>query len=106
MGIFGNLFSGKNKKDEGIDNYPSWSTNPDQTKRFVGLLVVIAKKKNIPEKFVQGTITNDYGMDVLMFTAGVMEQQGASFEEQSIAVMDRIERYWLNADTTTKKLFS
>ena len=41
-----------------------------------------------------------------MFTAGVMEQQGASFEEQSIAVMDRIERYWLNADTSTKKLFS
>jgi len=106
MGIFSSLFSAKSKKDEGVDNYPSWAVNPDQIKKFVELLVAMAKKKNIPERFVQGLIANDYGADALMITAGVWEQKGASFTDQARAVMDRIERYWSNSDVSTKKLFS
>ena len=64
-----------------------------------------AERKSIPDKFVQGTLTTEYTQNSLLITAGLWERQGASFEEQTMAVWDKIERYWSNMDSNEKKMF-
>jgi hypothetical protein len=85
--------------------YPSWMTNNDRIEEFVEMLNILAKRKSIPKKFVAGIMTNEYSRNKLFFTAGLMEQQGASFDEQTLAVMDQIEKYWMNTDLDDRKMF-
>lgn len=85
--------------------YPSWVSNKDRMEEFAAMLNAGARRKSIPEKFVGGVMTNELSQNKLLFTAGLMEQQGASFEEQTLAVLDHIERYWSNMDLTDKKSF-
>lgn len=54
---------------------------------------------------VAGTVTNDYSQNKLLFTAGLMERQGTSLEEQTMAMMDHIEKYWKNMDLSDQKMF-
>ena len=69
------------------------------------MLNAVAKRKGIPEKFVGGIMTNELSQDKLLFIAGLMEQQGASFEEQVLAVLEHVERYWSNMDLIDKNNF-
>lgn len=85
--------------------YPSWMTNKDRMEEFAAMLNALAKRKSIPKKFVAGTMTNEYSQNKLLFTAGFMERQGASFEEQTMAAMDHIEKYWKNMDLNDRKMF-
>ena len=43
-------------------------------------------------------MTNEYSQNKLMFTADLMEQNGATYDEQVTAVIDHIEKYWSNTD--------
>lgn len=94
MGLFSSLFGGK-KSDA---PYPSWVSNQDIMKEFISALKEMAKRKNIPEKFLQGVMTHEWTQNKLLFIAGLMEKQCASFEDQTLAVMDHIEKYWSNTD--------
>lgn len=95
MGLFSSLFGGK-KEDE--PPYPSWAGDSAKMQGFISTLKERAKDKNIPEKFLGGIMTTEYSQNKLLFTAGIMEKQGSSYEEQVKAVMDHIERYWANTD--------
>lgn len=95
MGLFSNLF-GKKKEDE--PPYPSWASDNVKMQAFISTLKEQAKQRNIPEKFLGGVMTNEYGRNKLLFTAGLMEQHGSSYDEQVKAVIDHIEKYWSNTD--------
>lgn len=92
-------------KEGGSALYPSWYTNKGRMEEFVVMLNASAKRKSLPERFVRGVMTNDFSHNKLFFIAGLMEQQGASFEEQTMAVMDHIEKYWSNMDLNDKNNF-
>ena len=94
MGLLKSLF-GKKKQDE---PYPSWAGESAKMKGFLATITELANHKNIPEKFLADLFTDDYGLHKLMFTAGLMEQQGFSYDDQVKAVMNKIEDYWLNCD--------
>jgi hypothetical protein len=89
----------------GESPYPSWMTNNDRMEEFAELLNILAKRKSIPKKFVAGIMTNEYSRNKLFFTAGLMEQLGASFDDQTLAAMDQIEKYWKNMDLNDRKMF-
>lgn len=94
MGLFSSLFGG-NKSDA---PYPSWVSNQDKMKEFISALKEMAKRKNIPEKFLQGVMTHEYSQNKLLFVAGIKEQLGASFDDQILSVMEHVEKYWSNMD--------
>ncbi len=95
MGLLGSLFGKKEKNDP---PYPSWASDSEKLDSFISTLKEKAKQKGIPEKFLGGVMTNEYGRDKLFFTAGLMEQHGASYDDQVKAVIDHIEKYWSNMD--------
>lgn len=95
MGLFSSLF-GKKKQDE--PPYPSWVNDSVKMEAFLSTLQAQVEQKNIPEKFLAGIMTNDYGRNKLLFTAGLMEQHGASYDDQVKAIVSHIEKYWLNTD--------
>lgn len=84
--------------------YPSWSTNKNKMEEFAAMLNSLANRRSIPKRFVSGLMTTDYSQKKLFFTAGLMERQGASFEEQTMAVMKQIDKYWENMDSNEKKM--
>jgi hypothetical protein len=86
-------------------SYPSWSTNKDRMEEFVAMVNTVAKRRSIPKNFVAEIMTHDHSQKQLFLTAGLMEQQGASFEEQTLAVIDHIEKYWKNMDLNDRKEF-
>lgn len=86
--------------------YPSWVTNDKRMKEFVEMQKAAGRRNNISDKFVAGIFLTDYGRDRLLFLAGIMEKHGASFEEQSIAVSDKINEYWLNTTPSERELLS
>ena len=91
MGLFSSLF-GRKKQDE--QPYPSWVNDSVKMQAFLATLQAQVEQKNIPEKFLAGVMTNDYGRNKLLFTAGLMEQHGASYDDQVKAVVGHIEKYW------------
>lgn len=95
MGFFGSLF-GKKKQNE--PPYPSWASDSAKMQAFISTLKEKAKQRNIPEKFLGGVMTNEYSQNKLLFTAGLMERNGSSYEEQVKATIDHVEKYWSNID--------
>jgi hypothetical protein len=95
MGLFSSLF-GKKKQDE--PPYPSWASDSTKMQGFISTLKEKAKQRDIPEKFLGGVMTNEYSQNKLLFTAGLLEQNGASYDEQVKAVIDHVEKYWSNTD--------
>lgn len=95
MGLLGNLF-GKKKQDE--PPYPSWATDSAKFGTFALTLKEKVKQRGIPDKFLDGVMQDDYGRNKLLFMAGLMEQQGASFDEQVKAIIDHVGEYWSNMD--------
>ena len=85
--------------------YPSWFFNQNRIEEFSDLLKIGAKRKSIPEKFLRGLMENDFSRKKLLFTAGLMENKGSSFEEQILAVLEQVEKYWLNMDAYEKRTF-
>ena len=105
MGLLSGLFGHKKSKKEYdiVIEFPSWAGNGGKSRinEFANLLKVMAHMKNIPEKFVNGIMTHPLSGDKLLVIAGIKEREGASFDEQTLAVLNKIEIYWLN--TTAKE---
>lgn len=95
MGLFGRLFGGKKQNEP---PYPSWAGDSKKMKEFIYTLKDMAKKRGIPEKFIGGVMTNEYSQNKLLFTAGLMEKNGSSYDDQVNAVIEHIEKYWSNID--------
>lgn len=85
--------------------YPSWGTSKNRMDEFAAMLYALAKRRSVPKKFIGGVMTTDYSQNRMLFTAGLMERQGASFEEQTMAVMDQIEKYWNSMDVDERQPF-
>jgi MFS-type transporter involved in bile tolerance (Atg22 family) len=67
MGLLSSLFGG-NKQNE--QPSPSWATNKHKMKEFVSTLRELAKHQNIPDRFLQGVLTDEYGMNRILTHCG------------------------------------
>lgn len=77
-----------------VGSYPSWMANKNRIEEFLGMIVAGAKRKNVPEYFLDPVISDKEHMKRLIFFAGAMEEQGSSFEEQAMFVSDIIIEAW------------
>jgi hypothetical protein len=92
MGFLSKLF-GKKEQDE--PPYPSWGPNRDKMQEFAFKLKEKMRGRDIPEKFLYGLMENEYSQGKLLFIAGLLEKHHkASFDEQTDAVFNQIEKYW------------
>ena len=98
MSFFSKVF-GKKKEEQDEPPYPSWGPNKEKMQEFASKLKEKMRNKNIPEKFLYGLMENEYSQNKLLFTAGLMERlHGASFDQQTDAVFNQIEKYWLQME--------
>jgi hypothetical protein len=98
MSFFSKIL-GKKKQEQEEPPYPSWGPNKEKMQEFAFKLKEKMRNKNIPEKFLYGLMENEYSQNKLLFTAGLMEKHhGASFDEQTDAVFNQIEKYWLQME--------
>lgn len=96
MGLISGLFGNKkSKKYDIVIEFPSWAGGEkSRVSEFAGLLKAEAHLNNIPENFVAGIMTHPLSMGKLFAVAGRKEREGASFDEQMLAVLNQIKIYW------------
>ena len=87
-------------------SYPSWAAKDNRMKEFIAMQKAAGRRNNIPDKFVAGMFLTDYSRDRLLFLAGMMEKHGSSFEEQAMAVSDKVNEYWRNTTQSERQQFS
>jgi len=78
---------------------PSWAGNKDENQIFVEVIQKSAMRKGVPQTFLWTALDNKETFQELVFLAGAMERQGASFAEQQLAVSDKLFELWKQAPT-------
>lgn len=81
----------------GKKKVPTWAGDGDERHIFVNGIQKGAMRKGVPQTFLWAILSDDDTFQELVFFAGAMEDQGASFIEQQIAVSDRLVGIWERA---------
>jgi len=81
----------------GGKHVPSWAGNNDENQIFVEVIQKGAVRKGVPQTFLLAVLGDSDTFQDLVFMAGAMEREGASFIEQQVAVSDRLVDIWERA---------
>lgn len=81
---------------------PSWAGSNDENQIFVECIQEVAIRKGVPQVFLSAVLDNKATFLNLVFLAGAMEREGASFVEQQLAVSDKLVQMWRQAPTKVK----
>lgn len=74
----------------GSTRLPSWMANRDKIEEFIHGVQNVAEHNGVPKLFSAMLMNKQEVMKPLMYLAGSMEAQGASFIEQQMAVMEKL----------------
>ena len=88
---------------EGNKRVPTWAGDSDERHIFVEGIQKGAMRKGVPQTFLWAILSNNDTFQELVFFAGAMEGQGASFIEQQIAVSDRLVSMWERAPNKVRE---
>ena len=91
---YANIRHAERAMADGNKNFPSWIKDASEKDIFIKVLLGRLSQKNIPEQFVLSILQNQELHDTIMFFAGAMEKEGASFVEQESAVIEKIIILW------------
>ncbi len=75
-------------------NYPSWLYDEEYLEKFFAAQASAAFDADIPGPFLLKVLKNEIYRDKLFNIAGVMEESGYSFEEQSLAATEVLLSDW------------
>lgn len=78
--------------NSGNARYPSWIQNDNKVKEFYSILFALCKSRGIPSLFLEKFLENKDTLEILLRYAGALETRGSSFNEQAIAVADKIKK--------------
>lgn len=73
---------------------PSWANSKDEIIIFTKIVMKGALRNGAPDDFIEKMLHNTESFLELIHFAGAMEQQGASFSEQGVAVANKITQAW------------
>ena len=79
---------------KGAGRVPSWTCDRNKIEEFVLVIQNLAMRRGVPQLFLSGILIKDEIFTHIVHYAGAMEQQGASFNEQKMAVSDLLVGYW------------
>ncbi len=82
---------------------PSWAGDRDENKIFVEGIQRGAMRNGVPLIFLRGVLLEQEAFQDLVYYAGAMEAQGASFLEQQVAVSDRLVEIWERAPEAVRR---
>jgi hypothetical protein len=81
---------------------PSWAGSKSENQIFVEAIQKMAVRKGVPQTFLWAVLHDENTFRNLVFLAGAMEREGASFVEQQLAVSDKLVQMWEQAPTNVK----
>ncbi len=76
---------------------PSWADNEDECEIFVEVIQKMAQKRGVPQTFLWAILGDKSTFRNIIFLAGEMEREGASFIEQQMAAAGKLEEIWNDA---------
>lgn len=80
--------------NSGTIRLPSWMANRDKIEEFVYGVENVAEHRGVPKLFSAQLLSEPEIQKNLMYFAGAMEAQGASFTEQQMAVVDKLIEFY------------
>lgn len=76
--------------DSGAAKLPSWMARRDKIEEFVYSVQNVAEHRGVPKIFSAQIMSNQDIQKKMMYSAGAMETQGASFIEQQMAAVEML----------------
>lgn len=86
----------------GAQYVPSWARDKTENEIFVEVIQKGAMIKGVPQTFLWAVLGDTDTFKGLVYLAGAMEHEGASFLEQQIAVSDKLVKMWEQAPAKIK----
>jgi hypothetical protein len=83
---------------------PTWAGRDDKRQEFIESIQALAVRKGVPQTFLWAILADKETFQGLIFLAGAMEREGASFVGQQMAVCDRLLEIWRDAPLSVKNL--
>ena len=81
----------------GARHVPSWAGDKGENQIFVEVIQKGAMRKGVPQTFLWAVLGDTSTFQSLVYLAGAMEREGASFVEQQVAVSDKLVQMWEQA---------
>ncbi|HDK8956631.1 TPA: hypothetical protein PVK16_003493 [Acinetobacter baumannii] len=70
---------------------PSWIQNQHKVQEFYAILSALCNSRRIPKSLLDTFLNDKNTTEILLRYAGALETRGASFNDQAIAVADKIQ---------------
>lgn len=99
---YGNERRAEREVQSGGRHVPSWAGDNDENQIFVEVIQKGAIRKGVPQSFLWAVLGDKETFQDLIFLAGAMERQGASFIEQQAAVSDKLVDIWGQAPANVR----
>lgn len=91
------------KMSSGEKLVPSWAGTRSENEIFVDGIQRGAMRHGVPRVFLQGVLLDQETFETLVYYAGAMESEGASFVEQQLAVSDKLVEIWERAPENVRR---
>lgn len=76
----------------GNARFPSWIQNQNKVQEFYAVLSALCGSRGIPKSLLDRFLNDENTTENLLRYAGALETRGASFNDQAIAVADKIQK--------------
>ncbi len=82
---------------------PSWHERANRHGEFFAGVDRLATRKGVPSSYAQAVLGKEVNLRRLSWYVGVLEDQGASWVEQQMAVADQIIEWWTAEERALKR---
>lgn len=83
---------------------PSWHEKAHRQEEFFESVEQLATRKGVPSSYAQTVLGKEVNVRRLSWYSGALEDQGASWLEQRMAVADQIIEWWETEERGRKRL--
>ena len=83
---------------------PSWHEKADRQEEFFACVERLATRKGVPSSYAQAVLGKEVNVRRLIWYVGALEDQGASWMEQQMAVTDQIIEWWTAEELALRRI--
>ena len=90
----------------GSGHPPSWHAQGKRQEEFFAGVDRLATRKGVPGSYAQEVLRKEVNVRRLSWYAGALEDQGASWIEQTMAVADQIVEWWMAEEQALARIIN
>ena len=83
---------------------PSWHESASRQREFFAGVDRLATRKGVPSSYAHVVLGKEVNLRRLSWYVGILEDQGASWAEQQMAVADQIIEWWMAEERALKRI--